>query len=150
MYIFFSRYRWQMHILNFFPEILHGHKEQKVPHSRPQDAVKDWRNRRKLAVELAVDGAVEEAVVHSGTHLRHLLHLHPVPLNLLEAHANFASIIGTRECAVCNEDVTIANLHVLWPCGHGCMCTVCVLNWENEGGDDAVPLWLTGRKWQAT
>ena len=55
-------------------------------------------------------------------------------MNLLEAHANFASVIGRRECVVCNEEVTIANLHVLWPCGHGCMCTVCVLNWENEGG----------------
>ena len=53
-----------------------------------------------------------------------------------EAHANFLQFIGERECAVCNEEVSMANLHVLMPCGHACMCTECALKWAAEGGEE--------------
>ena len=62
---------------------------------------------------------------------------HPVPLSLLEAHANFVQQVGVvKDCKVCNEDVGIANLHVLMPCGHACMCTECALKWAAEGGEE--------------
>ena len=38
--------------------------------------------------------------------------------------------------ACVNEEVPIRNLHILLPCGHGCMCTVCALKWAAEGGEE--------------
>ena len=57
-------------------------------------------------------------------------------MTMAQAHANFVSQIGVRECAVCNEEVSLQNLHVLMPCGHACMCTECALKWGAEGGEE--------------
>ena len=41
---------------------------------------------------------------------------HAVPMTMAEAHANFVSQIGVRECAVCNEGVSMAQCQLMCSC----------------------------------
>jgi hypothetical protein len=55
----------------------------------------------------------------------------PAPLPPLPAAAlssvppPAAHAVATKECCVCLDDVPAADLHLLFPCGHRCVCEAC-------------------------
>jgi hypothetical protein len=55
----------------------------------------------------------------------HAAPLPPLPAAAPPALPPPAPVVATKECCVCLDDVAAADLHLLFPCGHRCVCEAC-------------------------